>query len=879
MIRGKEEPGHPQMDRPVEVDGSASILQSFIEHARQQTEQTRAVLEQTISLPQSDFIPGYTVLREIHRGGQGIVYEATQHRGRRRVALKVLRDGALAGPVEQLRFKREVQILAQFQHPNIVRLYEGGAVDGKLFYAMDFVDGLPFDTYLRQTRCTIKDTLRLVEKIAEAVHAAHLKGFVHRDLKPANIRVGTSGDPHLLDFGLAKLVQGSLDSLSGASITVTGQFMGSLPWAAPEQVDGTPEGVDIRTDVYALGVILYHGLTGQYPYEVIGSMRGIVDHIVNSEPPRPSTVQEGIDDDVDTIVLKCLNKERERRYQSAGELAEDIRHYLSGEPIAAKRESTWYLLRKAAERHRSFAVASSVFAMATVMYAATMTQMYRRARHSELESKLAATKADLESQELQTVLESFVDSASRKLGRIPGAREVRQELNEIAYEQLHRLIHQHESSPGLSATLARSTALLADIAQAIGDQQAARQHTLKSRELYQEAASQDPANLDLQADYSIALVRQGDIAALLGLNEEKSECYHQAMAMDRKLVALAPENQRFLDNLAWSCDRVAMLYRLSGRTEEASRLHEEMLDLGSRLVDRHPDSAAAHWTKFSAYWQQVNAAQSMSDWQAFVAKAEDALASGRKVLELEPLNPNYLERVSRSLAHLCWLYSCNGDPQQALALAGEAQRGIDRLVALNAIDPAEVPDLSTVYACHAQASAKMGDNEAERQTVQQAIDVLEEANRRRPGDSHILAKLSQFTAHKARLALATTDDATARVQSEKALRLASEALQDPIAGEEALEAVAAVMAGNAMPEFRDTAGAVIAYERIRNLPGFHRDVSYLEAYARMLAADGQLERAHAIADEGLAQLPKGESFLRARLENLKQAGSASATSP
>lgn len=879
MIRGEEQQDHRRTERDAEVSGSASPLYSLIEQAREQTEQTRLVLEQKSSLPQADFIPGYTVQREIYRGGQGIVYEAIQHRGRRRVALKVLRDGALAGPVEQMRFKREVKILAQFQHPNIVRLYEGGAVDGKLFYAMDFVDGLPFDAYLRHTNCSIKDTLRLVEKIAEAVHAAHLKGFVHRDLKPANIRVDTSGDPHLLDFGLAKLVQGSFDSLSGVSITVSGQFMGSLPWAAPEQVDGSPEGVDIRTDVYALGVILFHGLTGQFPYEVVGSMRGIVDQIVHSKPPRPSEVLEAIDDDVDTIILKCLNKEPGRRYQSAGELAEDIRHYLRGEPIAAKRDSTWYLLRKAAKRHQTVAIVSTAFALATLMYAATMTHLYRRARDSEQESHLAATKADLASQELQTVLESFVDSASKKLGRIPGARDVRQELNEMAYAQLLRLNQQQHHSPVLSTTLARSTALLADIAQSIGDLQGARQHTLRSKELYQQAAAEDSADLDLQADYSIALVRQGDIAGLLGLSEEKAECYRQAMAMDRKLVALAPENRRFLDNLAWSCDRVAMLYRVSGQTEEASRLHDEMLDLGMRLVDRYPESASAHWTKFSAYWQRVNAAQTVSDWRAFVVTAEDALASGRKVLELEPLNPNYLERVSRSLAHLCWAYSCNGKPEQALALAGEAQRGIDRLVALNAIDPAEVSELSTVYACHAQAAAKMGDNETERQAVQEAIDVLEEASRRRPGDSGVLAKLSQFTAHKARLALAAADDSTARVHSEKALRLATKAMQDPHVDEEALETIAAVLAENPLPEFRDTAGAVRAYEQIRSLPGFHRDVSFLEAYARMLAADGQFDRAHAIADEGLARLPEGDGFLRVRLEGIRQTGSRSSTNP
>lgn len=325
-------------------------------------------------------IPGFEILKEIHRGGQGVVYEATQTRTRRRVALKVMRGGASAGDIERIRFEREAMVLAQFQHPNIVRLYEGGAVDGCLYYAMDFVEGLPFDAYVRQAKCSLRDILNLMGKIAGAVHAAHLKGIVHRDLEPSNIRIGDDGEPHLLDFGLAKLLRVDVAMQDQHSVTTTGQFMGSLPWAAPEQVDGSPDGVDIRTDVYALGLLLFRALTGQPPYDVVGPVRRVMDNIVHSEPPRPSALRSTVDDDVDTVVLKCLQKDPERRYQIAGALQKDIEHYLDGKPIDAKRDSTLYVLRMALRRYRRLTILSVASGLAITGFAIAMFVLAGRIR-------------------------------------------------------------------------------------------------------------------------------------------------------------------------------------------------------------------------------------------------------------------------------------------------------------------------------------------------------------------------------------------------------------------------------------------------------------------------------------------------------------------
>lgn len=879
MVPLDKQSGEPVIRNLDSTDGTDDPFQSWIDHARAQTEQARAYLGNAESLPSPDTFPGYTVLREIHRGGQGVVFEATQNRGRRRVAIKMLRHGAFAGPTEHARFEREVEVLAQFQHPHIVRLYEGGAVQGKLYYAMDFVEGLPFDIYVRETGCSVRETIRLVGKIADAVHAAHLKGIVHRDLKPGNIRVDSTGEPHLLDFGLAKFTRDYEAVAPAEPITVTGQFMGSLPWAAPEQVDGSPDGVDIRTDVYAIGVLLYHALTGRFPYDIVGSMRAVMDNIVKAQPPRPSTLRDGIDDDVDTIVLKCLSKERERRYQSAGELVEDIKRYLSGEPIAAKRESAWYVLRKAAHRHRAVAILVGVLAVATVAYAATMTALYRRAWLSEQESARAAQRADREARELHAVLESFVDTASKKLGRIAGAQGVRKELNQIAFAQLLRLVDQQDDNPVVRGTLATSHALLADLAESLGDYPSAREHTIKARTLFEQLALRQPDDLERQADLSVAVVRQSDIAGFLGLPEEQFEGYRRAMDIDEHLVGRVPASIRFLDNLAWSCDRVAVLHRTAGRPDLARQLHERMRQLGDTLVLQQPDNATSHWTLFTAQWQLINADVADGELPSALAGIDAALPVARRILELEPFNTFFLERVSRGLASFCWAYALHGSPDQAMALAREAQATIEKRIVLDEIQPLQVPAVSTAYACGAVVAAKLGDEGAERQAVNRAIELLEDANLRAPGHPDIIAKLAQFTSLQARLAVDASDHDLAHQLAQEAIRLAREAFENPAAGEEALEDCAAVFAGVAPAEYRDTAAAVLAYERIQSLPGFKNDIAFHDEFARFLAADGQWERARTVAETALARLPDDEGFYRERLTSLLQAESMSADNP
>jgi len=346
-------------------------------------------------LPPADSFPGYEIVREIHRGAQGVVYQAIQKATRRKVALKVLLDGAFASPADRNRFEREIAILSQLDHPHIVAIHDSGVTEGRHWFVMDYVSGPPLDAWLAQSRRSTTEILRMMIRICDAVHAAHLRGIIHRDLKPGNIRIDAGGEPRILDFGLAKSVNGFIgqfDGEEGRMVTVTGQFIGSLPWASPEQAEGNPARIDMRSDVYSLGVILYQLLTGGFPYEVVGHLRDVLDNIMRAEPTRPSTVGRGINDEVETIVLKSLSKEPQRRYQSAHELARDIERYLSGAPIEAKRDSGLYVLRKTLRRFR---VPVAVIVAFVVLLAVGSTLLWRAERRSaeRAEAAVAARTA------------------------------------------------------------------------------------------------------------------------------------------------------------------------------------------------------------------------------------------------------------------------------------------------------------------------------------------------------------------------------------------------------------------------------------------------------------------------------------------------------
>lgn len=299
-------------------------------------------------------VGAFEVLRVIAGGGMGVVYEARQQQPRRPVALKIMKPG-YATPAMLRRFQLEAELLGRLRHPNIAQVYQAGLADtplGKLpYFALEYVAGARTITqYAYEESLNLRQRLALFATVCDAVQHGHRNGVIHRDVKPANILVDEHGQPKLIDFGVARLTERNT-GLTTAH-TLAGQIVGTVQYMSPEQCDGDPAAVDTRSDVYSLGVILYELLTGTLPYRassasLLSATRTIREH----EPARPSTINRKLRGAIETVVLKALEKDRERRYSSADALARDIRHVLSREPIEARRPTLLTGLVRWAVRH------------------------------------------------------------------------------------------------------------------------------------------------------------------------------------------------------------------------------------------------------------------------------------------------------------------------------------------------------------------------------------------------------------------------------------------------------------------------------------------------------------------------------------------------
>jgi serine/threonine protein kinase len=591
-------------------------------------------------------IAGYTELSLLGRGGMGVVYRARQKSLNRVVALKMLRAGAHASPELLARFHIEAEALARLQHPNIVQIHEVNEYAGCPFIAMEFLDGGNLHELLNGRPAPPRVAAELVETLARAMHAAHLRGIVHRDLKPANILMRRLENPNpksergpipgtaielrdytlkVTDFGLAKHLA------EDARHTATGVIMGTPSYMAPEQARGRVHDIGPPADVYALGAILYELLTGRPPFEGESGM-DTLRRVVSEEPTAPSRLRPKLPRDLETICLKCLQKDAANRYPTAEHLADDSRRFLNGEPITARparageRLVMWLKRRPAWAALMGAVVATSVIGLSSFAWSYAHILNERNQKQKSLQVAR------------QAIDDLYTNMASERLFDEPQLDPLCQKLLE------------------------------------------------KARTLYEELAREHGDNLDVRRDAALAWFRLGEIHRMRDQRPEAEQAYSEAISRQEELRRDDPGDPRHRQDLANAHNWLGELLREQGRSPDVTEQHyRAALDLQRELVDNHArdatyrmEMARSHYNLAIIERETGRSLEARGDYDRAVALLADLHNS-------QPTEPNYQQDLARALVNRGILQRQDGTPDAARQ---DYDRAIDLLTRLHREFPA-----------------------------------------------------------------------------------------------------------------------------------------------------------------------------------------------
>jgi hypothetical protein len=514
----------------------------------------------------------YTIRRVIASGGMGTVYEALQEQPRRTVAVKLMKHG-VASAAALRRFEFESQLLARLKHPGIAEVYEAGTHDDGTgpvpFFAMEYVpNAAPITAYAKSRGLGVQQRIELFTQVCDAVHHGHQKGIIHRDLKPDNIIVDAEGRPKVIDFGVARATD---SDLAFATLqTEYGQLIGTLQYMSPEQVSADPHDIDIRSDVYALGVVLYELLAGRLPYDLketppLEAARRIRDEA----PPNLSTTSRLLGGDLVTIAHKALDKDRERRYQSAGELAADLRRFLNREPISARPPTVLYQVKVFARRNK--VLVGSMAAVLVVLLAGgiTSTALYVKAERQRAEADRQARRSLAAIGFVTDLVHSASDEnwgEDLKIGDL---------LDRYGEKVGTAFPENPEIEAAVRIALTDSYLFLNDFEKAGGSQRylrAARDHMERAIELRREAFGElHPETLEALSKYAAVLSHEGDHAAVTRISRRLADAWRQLKGEHDPVTISATED-------------LAYALAQEGKTDEALRIQRAARDLSATVL-------------------------------------------------------------------------------------------------------------------------------------------------------------------------------------------------------------------------------------------------------------------------------------------------------
>jgi tetratricopeptide (TPR) repeat protein/predicted Ser/Thr protein kinase len=712
--------------------------------------------------PLPETIGEYRIVGLLGEGGMGVVYEAEQQNPRRRVALKVVRGGAFVDEARVRMLQREAETLARLEHPNIGAIYASGrTADGQHFFAMELVRGETLDKWLARrdpvtARGELELRLRVGRDLCDAVHYAHQRGVIHRDLKPSNVIV--SGETvKILDFGLARITD---TDVAATMVTEVGAIKGTLAYMSPEQARGEPAGIDLRSDVYSLGVMLYEMLVGTRPYAIDSTSLIDAARIVCERAPRPLHEAwpgpKRLDPDIETIVHKALEKEPDQRYAGAAALSEDIERYLTSQPILARPPSTIYLLRKLVARRKApFALAAALLVV-IVGFGIGMGLLFTRSQ-----ANLArAVGAEAEATENFSLARGAVDRYLTQVSESPelravGLEDLRRDLLESARSFYEQFTARRADSPELQHELAIAYLRVGGISRIVGDNAAAEEALVRGVEtvdgLVAEAPDQRRLRLDLAALLStLALVRSET-----GQTEAATEAFDRALSIERALINQAPDNLDYLGRHANTLDNLAQQEERTGNAEAAEAHFREVVELRQRVVAGTPDDPAAVLgqvhvaVNFGSFLARAGRLQEALDVMDAARPAADRLVTGersakrdntysalysnlggvymlqgqldrcaeaygreievrRRLVDEHPSSLDFRLKFGSSLTNLAELAVRAGDPATSLARFEEAIRQLGKVLEREPRHVTGRAFLSYTHAWHARALEALG---------------------------------------------------------------------------------------------------------------------------------------------------------------------------
>jgi serine/threonine protein kinase len=538
--------------------------------------------EQLLELPLAERhgVPGYEILGELGRGGMGVVYRARQTNLHRLVALKMILSGVHAAAAELNRFRIEAQAIARLQHPNILQIYHVGECDGLPFLSLEFCAGGSLHGKLAGTPLPPSEATALLAKLAAAMHAAHQQGVIHRDLKPANVLFLEDGTPKIADFGLAK-------KLDEASQPRSGAIMGTPSYMAPEQA-ANPKNVGPATDVYALGAILYECLTGRPPFRAATPMDTVMQ-VLSEEPVPPSRLNTKVPRDLETICLKCLQKEPHKRYVSAQELAEDLRRFHAGEPIRARPVSGWERAVKWVRRRPTLAALSGLSALSLLALLLTALVYNARLQAALMQAHNNAAESEQNFQLAQQVVDKFFTQVSeKKLRDVPGFQPIRQELLQSALDYYQDFARRHGEDAKLQAEVARALFRVAVIERELGHADRALAANDRALEVLDPLLSEQPADYGLRREQ----VKNYCLIAFIHWYEEDGDrkaysWYKKALPILTELLAEEPGDSETRKYLAAVYDNLGQMRPLIS-DEQADDYLRKGWEQRQELVRRQP---------------------------------------------------------------------------------------------------------------------------------------------------------------------------------------------------------------------------------------------------------------------------------------------------